>query len=266
MARYIPGGRVVLSDGTFEFGGSVSLSRQKTWLVGMGGSTHIRPETTGFSSLLTIDEVHCRIRDVLLLDSGDDLHDVQFGVRVDDRQSGSRAWPIVENVHTHGLECRFDEVLGPAVINHEWHSPPDASSISWDCLLFFSNDDIWPLRLPRVHGGFFTRAGQMAIRFRAVTNGHIEGVHIDEGSESSLGTYPAIRFENTADLPTDNSSVVGCTVKGANKLSHAILEQSGCESNAFLGNNLNGSGQTADLEVNGTGSVSAANHADGTVK
>lgn len=257
MARYIPGGRVVLADGTYEFGGSVSLNKQKAHLQGMGGSTHIRPSTTGFNSLITVDEVHCRVGYVLLLDSGDDQHDLRYAL-----YDVSQWWTIVENVHTHGAELRFDGSTGPAIIQHEFHgsSATGGADAGQNAVTFYNDADGFGVNYGRVHGGWMEYADRRTISIGNGTECTVEGLHCRVASQEAEDTYDMVLLWDG----TGYSTVMGCHLAGVGQPRYTVHEASAGNDNSILGNRITG-GVTQDLFLEGTG-VSAANYADGTIK
>lgn len=264
MARYIPGGRVVLADGTYEIGNQIQLTRQKTHLMGMGGATHLRPNgsTTGYTAITRIFDLHCRIGHMLIYDSDDPgLGDVRYAVYA--HGNDDVWWPIIESVHTHGGEFRFVDVNGPGLFQIEHHGQPVPGSDNPGVEgIHIDNES----RLARIHGGYISRPRRRCILLSGdggtfSERNIVEGVLCEDASQESLGSYDAILLHNGIT----RSVVAGCSVIGAGAR-YGINEYSSGDENAILNNRLNNSGGTGDLSVSGTGSVSALNHADGTVK
>lgn len=266
MARYIPGGRVVLADGTYELGGSVSLNRQKAHLQGMGGSTHLRPSTTGFTALLTADEVHTRVGWLMLIDSGDSAHDVRYGLL-----DNAQAWTVAEMVHSHGAELRFDDAQGPTVIQFEHHGQGSADTNAGSYAVFFySSDPANNARTtyPRVEGGWISEAWQSGTLLLGVDHGSIKAVTFDNNSQSSYFGSDPNRFAGIDLMNTRYSSVLSCHMTPTSNHLHGVHDRSDCTENTVFGNKLERAayGTNSDLLVEGTDSVHAANHADGTIK
>lgn len=260
MSRYIPGGRVVLCDGTYNCADKINLTRQKTHLTGMGGSTHLRPSSTGFSALVIFREIHCRVSHMLIMDSDDSFYDVRYAIYGNDADGIS--WPIVESVHTHGAEVRFHDTPGPGIFQLEHHGQPVPDNNGGKYGIYFSNETM----LARVHGGYISRPRQHGIFMHGDggtwSKDHlVEGVLVEDVSQESLGSQDGITLHDGMK----DSAVVGCSVTGSGAR-YGIYDTGSSADNAILGNRLNRSGQSADLQVDGSGSVSAANHADGTIK
>lgn len=251
MARYIPGGRVVLADGTYGLGGSVSLNRQKAHLQGVGGATHLRPSTTGFTTLIDVDDIHCRIGYLLLFDSGDTVHDLRYAI-----SDNTQFWTIIESVHTHGAEVIVRGGTGPAVIQHEFHGRgPGNKAIN-----FFTDADGFGVSYGRVHGGWIEKPDHETIKISDGTECTVEGVHGREASMDGQGNYDMVRLENSTAYCTVN----GCNFAGLNMPRYIVHETGNGTDNSILGNRLTG-GNTSDLNLAGTG-VSGGNYADGTIK
>lgn len=254
MARYIPGGRVVLADGTYELGGSVSLNRQKAHLQGMGGSTHLRPSTTGFNRLIQVDEIHCRVGYLLLLDSGDTQHDLRFAL-----YDTSQWWTIVEDVHTHGAELGFRGTTGPAVIQLEFHGSSAGGNAGDRPIGFEKDADGFGCDYARVHGGWLEFSDREQILLANANQSHVTGVSTRSGNLAGAGVSAVRLFD------TSYSQVDSCHIEGLNDVKYALHDNPGGTSNSILGNRAVG-GSTQDLLVEGSGSLSAANFADGTIK
>lgn len=264
MARYIPGGRVVLADGTYEFGGSVSLNKQKAHLQGMGGATHIRPSATGFDRLIQVDEVHCRVGWLMLFDSGDTVHDLRYAL-VDNAQW----WTIVESVHSHGAEFSFEDATGPGVYQVEIHPQPAAGDNPGSHgVRFYGTDPANSLYCDwgRVHGGWIDEVRFHALNLIAARNCSIEGTDVHRASMEDPFSYDAVRLHRD----NEDCSVIGSHINGDGYCLNGVNERSGQNNyrNSVLGNRIEGSSSSSgsDLVMGGTDSKSAANHADGTIK
>lgn len=244
MARYIPGGRVVLADGTYEFGGPVSLDKQKAHLQGMGGSTHIRPSTTGFSTLLNVDDVHVRVGYLLLLDTGDSQHDLRYAVR-----DIGQFWTVVEHVHTHGAEFGFDGSIGPAIIQLEHHGSSTGGNAGQEAIGFTNDPDGFGVQHGRVHGGWIENPDRRAVLFFNADECTIEGMKSRTASREAQDTYDQILLSGG----TANSNVLGCPVQGVGQPRYALREDSDGTNNAIVGNRATG-GATGNLSINGSGS------------
>lgn len=254
MARYIPGGRVVLADGTYELGGSVNLNKQKAHLQGMGGATHLRPSTTGFDRLLDVNEVHVRVGYLLLLDTGDSQHDLRFALF----ESG-QFWTIVDNVHTHGAEFGFRGSTGPAVIQLEFHGSSAGGNAGDRPIGFEKDADGFGCDYARVHGGWLEFSDREQILLSNTNKSHVTGVSTRSGDLANAGVA-AVRLFDARYSTVDSSHV-----DALGDAKYGVHDNTGGTSNSILGNRIEG-GSTQDLLVEGSGSLSAANFADGTIK
>lgn len=105
MARYMPGGRVVLSSGEFELSGPVRPGKSHTTLQGMGHSTLLRPHAGGFTNLIAWDYTassvapeHGVIEHLQLLTTDDDHWDLNDDQALYVRGMHTRA----HDIHTRG--------------------------------------------------------------------------------------------------------------------------------------------------------------------
>lgn len=241
--RYIPGGRVVLMDGTYDNAAAVNLNRQKTHVMGMGGATHVKPSGTGFTRLFTFAHMHCRVSHMLLIDSPDPHYDVGYVTEDDANQ-----WNTVEHVHTHGSGFRFEDTVGSAVLHPEIHESSAGASANQEQVgVLFEGVQSISL-FCRIEGGFVMATKRQNVRLAWAMMAHVSGLTCDRASLGNLGVYASIQLHETSE------SVVSALVDGGGAARWALLEGArgggGDTNNRFFGRYRGGS--TGDTSIQPT--------------
>lgn len=217
--RFIPGGRVVLCDGTYNFSGRAQLTRQKTNVQGMGGATHIKPTSFGFSELFHVFHHHCRVGMMLMCDDADDHKDLTAVVRMDNGPS----WGIIEHVHSHGLGFDLAGMTGATLINPEVHrSTATQKNTSAPAIRLAAT-------VQRVIGGFVRGAQAQGLLLVGAQKATVRGLTVEGASESTLNAF------NAVDVTTSTAYATVDTNSEAGMAASALRETASCSNNTFYG-------------------------------
>lgn len=267
MARYMPGGRVVLSSGDFELSGPVQPYKEHSKLEGQGQSTLLRPHTTGFTSLIQWDDTqsthapqHGSIESMELLTDGDDHYDLDPQALILLKQGGLTR---VRDVHTRGGGFQIEQSSRNTV--SECYIFSDAATVynyAGVYLLGSSANSIHDF-LNTVTNNLIDQPGEQGVRAQWQAHLHVSGNDVFKPSRRDPGFYSGYRFMSdvTLSLLADNgvSKQIGAVAPALHGINEAGSD------NYVVANRVDGTGSSGDLNITGTGSVGAANHGDGAV-
>lgn len=265
MARYMPGGRVVLSSGDFELSGPVQPYKEHSKLEGQGQSTLLRPHTTGFAHLIQWDETnsahapqHGSIESMELLTDGDDHYDLDAQQLI--RMFGG--WQTtIKDVHTRGGGFQLEQCDRCTVTECDLLS--DAGTVYNYAGVYLLGDSTNSIHdfLNVVERCLFDQPGEQGMRAQWQSNLHVTGCEVWKASQADLNFYSCYRLmSDTVDSLIDDCEA---GQPGAAEALHGINEHGA--RNFVVANRVDGTGSDGDVRIAGTDSVGAANHADGYV-